>query len=89
LQFLARLIYVGLNCDFGLEKILQGFLLLWSEILATTQKEPRIKWGISNINWCLLRILKSFNFENETINPREVGVVSEFVKELLELGWIV
>lgn len=89
MQFLASLIDVGLNCNFGLEEILQGFLLLRGEILATTQGKLSVKWGINNIGRCLLRILKTFNFENETINPSKVGVVSEFVKELMELGCIV
>ena len=86
LQFLARLGDVGLNCNFGLEEMLQGFLFLLSEILTTQEKEASVSWELlKDLSLNFLSVLKSFYFENETINPSEVGVVSEFVKELPEL----
>lgn len=84
MQFLARLGDVGLNCNFGLEEMLKGYLFLWSEIL-TPQEEPIINLYFKDVWWGLLSVLKSFYFENEAINPSEEGVVSEFLKELLEL----
>ena len=85
MQFFARLGDVGLNCNFGLEEMLQCNLFLWSEIL-TTQEEPSINCDFNDVCRRLLCVLKSFNFENETINPSEEGIVSEFIKELLEFS---
>ncbi len=86
LQFLACLGDVGLNCNFGLEEMLQGFLLLLSEILPTQEEEASVSWELKDLSLNFLSVLKSFNFENETINPSEVGVMSEFVKQLPELA---